>query len=208
MSKYKICPACHAKNEPTLFECSYCEADLTGVKITDEAMLKTQEANDRAAAPRKKTTRVRVCDCGEKNPANARKCQACGEDISDITPTPDDSAEKAPTSAPTYVLCSLDGQYTYPIPADAVVIGREQGMHDYLASKHYVSRTHAKLTIEDGVCYIENLSGTNFTYVNNQKITQKTKLENGDELGLGGTKINGTYQSEAAYFSVRVDPCT
>ena len=36
MQKYKICPSCHSKNEPTLLECLYCETDLTRVKITDE----------------------------------------------------------------------------------------------------------------------------------------------------------------------------
>lgn len=69
----------------------------------------------------------------------------------------------------------------------------------------YASRAHAKLTIENGVFYIENLSETNFTYVNNTKITAKTELKTGDELGLGGTNINGKCQSEAAYFLVRID---
>ena len=36
MEKYKICPSCKTKNPPALFECMSCEADLTGVKITDE----------------------------------------------------------------------------------------------------------------------------------------------------------------------------
>ena len=43
MEKYKICPSCHSKNEPTLLECLYCEADLTRVKITDEETEKMLE---------------------------------------------------------------------------------------------------------------------------------------------------------------------
>lgn len=208
MQKYKICPSCHSKNEPTLLECLYCEADLTRVKITDEETEKMLEENATATpAPSGKATMVRVCDCGEKNPANARKCQTCGEDISDITPTPDGTPENATVAAPTYVLSSLDGQYAYKVSAGETVIGRENTMSDYLAAKSYVSRAHAKLTIEDGIFYIENLSGTNFTYVNNKKIVGKTELKNGDELGLGGTNINGKCQSEAAYFLVRIDQC-
>ena len=206
MQKYKICPSCHSKNEPTLLECLYCEADLTRVKITDEETEKMLEENAAAApAPSDKAAMVRVCDCGEKNPANARKCQACGEDISDITPTPEGVPENATVAAPAYVLSSLDGQYAYKVSADETVIGRENTMRDYLAAKSYVSRAHAKLTIENGAFYIENLSGTNFTYVNNKKIVAKTELKNGDELGLGGTNINGKCQSEAAYFLVRID---
>lgn len=208
MLKYKICPSCHSKNEPTLLECLYCEADLTRVKITDEETEKMLEENTAATpASSDKTTMVRVCDCGEKNPANARKCQACGEDISDITPTPDDTPENAPVKTPTYILSSLDGQYAYKVSGDETIIGRENSMSDYLAVKSYVSRAHARLTIADGVFYIENLSGTNFTYVNNKKIVEKTELKNGDELGLGGTNINGKCQSEAAYFLVRIDQC-
>lgn len=208
MQKYKICPSCHSKNEPTLLECLYCEADLTRVKITDEETEKMLEENTAAAhAPSKKATMVRVCDCGEKNPANARKCRACGEDISDITPTPEGVPENATIATPSYVLSSLDGQYAYKVSSDETVIGRENIMSDYLAAKSYVSRAHAKLTIENGVFYIENLSGTNFTYVNNKKIAAKTELKNGDELGLGGTNINGKRQSEAAYFLVRIDKC-
>ncbi len=208
MQKYKICPSCHSKNEPTLLECLYCEADLTRVKITDEETEKMLEENaSTSPASSGKATMIRVCDCGEKNPANARKCQACGEDISDITPTPEEVTENAPVSSPTYVLSSLDGQYAYKVTGDETVIGRENSMSDYLSSKSYVSRAHAKLTIEDGLFYIENLSGTNFTYVNNKKIAGKTELKNGDELGLGGTNINGKCQSEAAYFLVRIDQC-
>ncbi len=72
MQKYKICPSCHSKNEPTLLECLYCEADLTRAKITDEETEKMLEENAAAApAPSDKAAMVRVCDCGEKNPANA-----------------------------------------------------------------------------------------------------------------------------------------
>ena len=50
MQKYKICPSCHSKNEPTLLECLYCEADLTRVKITDEETEKMLTENA-AATP-------------------------------------------------------------------------------------------------------------------------------------------------------------
>lgn len=205
MQKYKICPSCHSKNEPTLLECLYCEADLTRVKITDEETEKMLEEHAVTTVPSEKATMVRMCDCGEKNPANARKCQACGEDISDITPTSDGALENAVVDALNYVLSSLDGQYAYKVSSNETVIGRENNMSDYLAAKSYVSRAHAKLTIEDGVFCIENLSGTNFTYVNNKKIIGKTELKHGDELGLGGTNINGKCQSEAAYFLVRIE---
>lgn len=202
MEKYKICPSCHEKNEPTLLECIYCEADLTGVKITDEESERMQENN--SIAEQQTAELVRLCECGAKNPPNARKCSLCGEDISDITPTPDTAEKPAET---TFVLSSTDGQYAYKLTSDEIIIGRENVMSEYLSVKSYVSRSHARLLIINGELFIENMSNTNFTYVNNQKITGKTQLKDGDEIGLGGTSVNGKSQSMAAYFLVRIGQC-
>ena len=201
MLKYKICPSCNTKNEPTLLECLNCEADLTCVKVTDEETEKMLEENT-TIQPKERVKLVRVCKCGTHNPSNARKCSSCKEDISDITPIPETDEEERKKR---FVLSSLDGQYAYKITADEITVGRENVMNDYLSFKSYVSRSHAKFIVENEELYIENLSGTNFTYVNNKKITGKMKLENGDEIGLGGTNLNGKSQSEAAYFIVRIE---
>ena len=203
MVKYKICPSCKTKNEPTLLECINCEADLTRVKIMDEESEKMQEVDTVVQAPAK-VNLVRICECGAKNPPNARKCSACNEDISDITPTAEEQ-EEANTLA--FVLSSLDGKFAYKMEAPQITIGRENTMSEYLAAKSYVSRAHAVLSLESDELFIENLSNTNFTYVNNKKITTKVKLEDGDEIGLGGTNINGKCQDEAAYFLVRIGQC-
>lgn len=202
MEKYKICPSCKTKNEPTLLECVHCEADLTTVKITDEETEKMLAEN--AAAQSAAVKWIRVCECGAKNPSNARKCGSCGEDISDITPVPDQAEEQ---NASAYVLSSLDGQYVFKMKADEVVIGRENMMGEYLSAKSYVSRAHAKLILEESGLYIENMSNTNFTYVNDRRILEKTRLQDGDEVGLGGTNANGRRQEQAAYFLVRIGQC-
>lgn len=205
MEKYKICPSCKTKNPPALFECMNCEADLTGVKITDEETERMNAANAEAQAEATPKKMVRVCECGTKNAPNARKCSSCNEDISDITPTPD--VEEETPDVISFVLSSLDGQFAYKVTTDDVTIGRESTMSEYLSVKSYVSRSHAKLTKANNELYIENLSNTNFTYVNNQKITDKTKLQDGDEIGLGGINVNGKCQEQAAYFLVRIGQC-
>jgi ribosomal protein L40E len=204
MEKYKICPSCKTKNPPAMFECMNCEADITGVKITDEETEKmiAENAVTQAEVPKKM---VRVCECGAKNPPNARKCSSCNEDISDIIPIPDIEEEKIEDIS--YVLSSLDGQFAYKVTTDDVTIGRENTMSEYLSAKSYVSRSHARVTKVNNEMFVENLSNTNFTYVNNKKITEKTKLQDGDEIGLGGTNINGKCQEQAAYFLVRIGQC-
>lgn len=195
MSKYKICPACGKHNPPNLLECSQCETDITSVRTVDENVEKQKEIPHE--------NMVRICDCGAKNPAAARKCSQCGEDISDIIPISESQEEKL-----RFTLVSLDGNYAYEITENEITIGRENIMKEYLSSKSYVSRTHAKLTVSDNKLYITNISSTNFTYVNNEKIGGEQKLiSDGDEIGLGGCVVNGMRQDNAAYFIARIGSC-
>lgn len=197
MNKYKICPVCGTHNPPTRFECIDCETDLTSVRAVDES---TENS-----APASVTTSniVRICDCGFHNPAAARKCSQCGEDISDIIPVNEAQEEKL-----HFTLSSIDGSYAYEITENEITIGREQTMKEYLSAKSYVSRIHAKLHIDDNKLYITNISATNFTYVNNEKLDNTPKLvSDGDEIGLGGCVVNGSRQDNAAYFLVRIGSC-
>ena len=77
---------------------------------------------------------------------------------------------------------------------------------DYLAEKEYVSRQHARFTVEAGKVFVENLSRTNRTYVNNEEIPDAVPvaLADGDEIGLGGKVIGGSRQDKAAYLIFRV----
>ena len=102
---------------------------------------------------------------------------------------------------------TVDGSFVYQVPCGSIVIGREHGMRECLSEKSFVSRVHAKLTVEDGILFIENLSSTNYTYVNNRRIGHgKVQLHEGDEIGLGGICINGNRQDEAAYLVVGIMP--
>lgn len=196
LTKYKVCPECGKHNPPSLLECRYCEADLTGVMVADGAS--EQEAE--AAAPcgiTEEKTLVRICECGAENPPQARKCQACGEDISDICPV-----EKGHKQPVAYALRSLDGGFSMTMDKPLCVIGREADLRDHLADKVYVSRQHARLTVVAEKGFIENLSQTNRTFVNNEEIPSgvPVALRDGDEIGLGGKVIDGARQEQAAYF--------
>lgn len=201
LEKYKICPACGEHNPPSLLECRTCETDLTGIKVMDSAMEQQEaEAKKQAAGASDGSTPalVRVCECGACNPPQARKCRECGEDISDIIPT----ASMQEEETFSYTLKAVDDDYSVTLDQPVCIIGRESELKDYLGSKMFVSRQHAKLTIAAGTVLIENLSNTNRTFINNAVIsgTEPTPLMDGDEIGLGGMEINGERQKEAAYF--------
>jgi len=203
MEKYKICPGCGHHNNPLLLECAECEADLQNVPVVDDTLNAGTGVSGAAA---KAAQMVRICDCGVKNPANARRCSACGEDISMNLPVPEEENTKI-----GYVLASLDGSYAYEIQEGITAIGRTGQMGEYLKNHIYVSRVHAQLKLdpEAGELAIRSHGATNFTFVNNTMIEEDTwvALKDGDEVVLGGNGTDGTRQSDAAYFLVRIGGC-
>lgn len=198
MGKFKICPVCGMHNKPNMIECLGCETDLTGVKATDEESQNAKKDNQQIEESQPQEEYVRVCDCGCINSATAKKCAECGEDISDIAPTLNMQRNEC-----TFVMTSVDGTFVFEIKDGEVLVGREHEMKEYLMSKPYVSRQHAKLIKEQDKIFIENLSRTNFTFVNNKRISERTELKLNDEIGLGGNEVNGKRQDEAAYFVLR-----
>ena len=202
LTKYKVCPECGKHNSPNLLECRYCEADLTSVKVVDSAAEEAASNSSGASAPTE-TELVRICECGAQNAPQARKCKVCGEDISDILPVQVEKKAKKPFS---YELKSYDGVFSVTIDKPLVVIGRESELREYLQAKVYVSRQHARLTVVADKVFIENLSQTNKTYLNNEEIPDgtPTAIQNGDEIGLGGKVVDGSRQDKAAYFVFQV----
>jgi len=202
LQKYKVCPNCGEQNAPNLMECRKCETDLTGIKVVDSsaepATLPPPETNSEPI-----TALARVCDCGAQNPPQARKCKVCGEDISDIMPTTVAQEDIKPF---TYELKAIDDDFSIVFDKPVIIIGRNAELKEYLEKKLYVSRSHAKLTIVAEKVFIENLSSTNKTYVNNEPTEDGTPflLKNGDEIGLGGKVLNDTRQSQAAYFTFSI----
>ncbi len=195
MGKYKICPSCGEKNDPSLMECSNCGEELFQVGITDEGT-----ENNPISEPVRKL--VKYCDCGATNPPNARKCEACGEDISDISPEP----ERITVSEEKSIrLFDTDGNELYMMNKGNFVIGRSNGLSEYLFEKTYVSNSHCRLFSEGEGYFIEDLNSTNSTFLNSKKIIGRTILSNGDEIALGGIIVNGEPQKKAAYFSVKIE---
>ena len=198
MEKFKICPVCGMRNKPNMIECLGCETDLTSVKATDEETEKAKNDVQESEVSKSQEEYVRICDCGCINAPTSKKCAECGEDISDIAPILNEQRSEC-----VFVMASVDGTYVFEIKEGEVVIGREHEMKEYLMNKPYVSRQHAKVIKEAEKVFIENLSGTNYTFVNNQRIAERTELKLDDEIGLGGNEVNGKRQDEAAYLVLR-----
>ena len=58
-----------------------------------------------------------------------------------------------------------------------------------IADDPAVSTRHAELALRGGVFVVTDLGSTNGTFVNNQRITQPTRLGDGDLLRFGNTQM-------------------
>ncbi len=69
----------------------------------------------------------------------------------------------------------------FPITGDTARIGRHSHC-DIFLDHNGVSREHARLTVEEGSFFIEDLKSRNGTFLNGQPVTAKTPINNGDIL--------------------------
>lgn len=199
MAKYKLCPGCGQHVAPSMVECPDCEADLVSVPVSDDEAIGLPPENA-VPAP---AVMIRRCDCGAENPAQARKCSACGEDISDIVPTPAEVPAAREENLPA--LISVDGQCRIVVCDMPIELGRAGAGAEYLKDCGFVSRKHARLSRNSGELTITDLNSTNFTYVNGELLRPGVAhvLHAGDEVSLGGCVIEGKRQTMAAYFTVQ-----
>jgi pSer/pThr/pTyr-binding forkhead associated (FHA) protein len=84
-----------------------------------------------------------------------------------------------------------------PLPAaKEILIGREDpvsgvypdvDMTPHEGEEGGISRRHARLIVEGGNYFVEDLDSTNFTFVNKQKLAPKTRqaVKDGDEVRFG-----------------------
>jgi len=85
-------------------------------------------------------------------------------------------------------LLILEGKEV-PITKEEFLIGRKEG--DLVIPNPYVSHKHCKIYVEESGAFIEDLSSTNGTFLNGEKIEsgQKVSLEDGAIIEIGGTKL-------------------
>jgi hypothetical protein len=70
---------------------------------------------------------------------------------------------------------------------DEVTVGRAPGCGVPIDYDSYSSNLHARLFRLDGQLWAEDLGSTNGTWVNTVRIGERTRLEKGDLLQVGGT---------------------
>ena len=95
--------------------------------------------------------------------------------------------EKAGTSNQPHRLLTPEGKLYLTLEQPSLSVGKRKGEVDLVLQDSSVSRLHARITIEEGSVYLEDLNSTNGTFQNGQRMQpyEKKKLEEGDEIKFG-----------------------
>jgi len=137
--------------------------------------------------------------CGSEIESGDAFCSACGFALQAApAEAPPAEAPPAPAPAPTGLrLVIVDSGAEIPLPAgEEIIVGREDpvsGIYpDVDLTPHGgedggVSRQHARIVLEGGGYFVEDLDSTNFTFVSKQKLTPKVRqqVDDGDEIRFG-----------------------
>jgi pSer/pThr/pTyr-binding forkhead associated (FHA) protein len=74
----------------------------------------------------------------------------------------------------------------YELGSD-LTVGRAPGCQISLEGDTYVSQLHARVFVQEGRLYVQDLGSTNGTYVNQAKVDTTVPLHQGDYLQIGRT---------------------
>jgi hypothetical protein len=179
------CPACGAEVLPGEAFCASCGASLAAAPLPPEPVSEPEAAPTACPA------------CGAAVEPGDTFCSDCGAALQPVAPPAPAPVTEVPPTAPAGPrLVVVDSGAEIALQAEEVLIGREDPVSgvfpDVDLTPHGgeeggVSRRHARLFVEGGTYYIEDLDSTNFTFVNKQKLAPKTRqaLKDGDEIRCG-----------------------
>jgi hypothetical protein len=130
-------------------------------------------------------------ECAAINLPGAAYCETCG---AALPPRPYLVVTNTGLRLPLF-----GGDQAAVAPA-AVVVGRADALsgvtpdldlEPYAGELAGLSRRHARLTLRDGQCWIEDLNSVNWTYLNNQRLSPEkpAPLKDGDLLRLGNVLL-------------------
>ena len=159
-------------------------------------------------------------NCGAQLEPGSNFCDMCGASVGAAppiqpplsTPTPPVSAPPVTPAPPAVypagaavqgrlVVQGTNATLPFPPGKTEIVIGREDpvsgvfpevDLTDHGGDEGGVSRRHARIFGQGAQVLIEDLNSTNYTYVNQQKLTpgQPQPLNSGDEVRVGQVKLN------------------
>ncbi len=128
----------------------------------------------------------------------------------------DSTLEFVPAAAPAQTPPGSEGEGTLTISSGpgagestklrgTATIGRDEGT-DLRVDDPEVSRRHAKITVQDGTAWVDDLDSTNGTYVNGGRVVERQRLFGGDRIQIGPAMIELTLPVDERPTTIRERP--
>jgi pSer/pThr/pTyr-binding forkhead associated (FHA) protein len=73
--------------------------------------------------------------------------------------------------------------------AEELTIGRAAGCTVSITDDTFISQLHARVFVQNGEVFVEDLGSTNGSYLNGQKLARPMPLSKGDRLQIGATVL-------------------
>lgn len=174
------CSACGTQVMPGGAFCDHCGAALS--------------TPSPSSPPLPQQARMLICsNCGVQLEADINFCDTCG--------TPVGTAPSLSVVRGRLVVQDTRAALSFPPGKTEIIIGREDAIGnifpdvdliDHGGNEGGVSRRHARIFVQGGQIFIEDLDSTNCTHVNQQTLIPKHPhpLNNGDEVRLGRVKLS------------------
>jgi hypothetical protein len=197
--------------------CSVCGASVAaGESFCDNCGAALGQVAPAAPAPAAAPAALPTCpSCGAQLEPGSNFCDMCGATVGAPAaapppapaPVPAAPAPQPPSAPPIaavpgrLVIQGTNATLPFPAGKTEIFVGREDpvsgvfpeiDLTDHGGDEGGVSRKHARIFVQGDQVYIEDLNSTNYTYVNQQKITpgQPHPLNDGDEVRFGRVKAN------------------
>jgi len=201
----RLCPACGFSNPAGNLFCGNCGTQLNLFQSASVAQPEGPPAPS-----------IKVCpNCGYPNPPGETSCQVCSYRLPEaaahsldpslstlqVSPNQTIAGQAASASLSVGRLLAVATNTSFAIPArPEVLIGRRDPDKGILpeidlwkqgTSSSSVSRKHARLLMQGGQVFVEDLKSTNATYLNRQRLQPGIRypLQHGDELQIGGVSM-------------------
>ncbi len=116
--------------------------------------------------------------CGYQNKSKSKFCTSCGNRL----------ADESYMVGRILVLSEGGVRREYLISAAERYLGRDTA-NDVVMDDEEVSARHARISFVDGTFWVEDLQSTNGTFVNGERIRERTKLQNEDLVKIGKTLL-------------------
>lgn len=93
-------------------------------------------------------------------------------------------------SPATLWVVSSPGRHPQSLPlTPELTVGRSQKCDLPLPEDTFLSQYHARFSLRDGACFVEDLGSTNGTRLNGKRIEGPTEVERGDRVVAGKTVL-------------------